>query len=144
MYNTAYRLYLLAAIVAPLIKGSKKGRASLLRSLDVLATGSLLVYALKAITNEKRPDSSQDNSFPSSHTLESFAVATTTGAFARREAPVWYAGAALIGLSRIARDRHYTWDVLVGAISGYLLGRWELQSPRGLLLRLILRRQSSS
>lgn len=143
MSNIAYRLYLLAALVTPLITGGKKGRASLLRSLDVLAAGSLLAYGVKAITNEKRPDSSQDNSFPSSHTLESFAVATTTGAFAQREAPVWYAGATLIGLSRILRDRHYTWDVLVGAVSGYLLGCWELQSPRGLLLRLILRRRSS-
>jgi len=139
MSNIAYRLYLLTTIVLPLVKDGKKAQAGSLRTLDVLCTGSLLSYGLKALTNEKRPDSSKSNSFPSSHTLESFATATTTSAFARREAPLWYAGAALIGLSRILRDRHHVRDVLAGAALGYLLARWELRCRRGLLLRILLR-----
>ncbi len=141
MYKLAYHGYLLTAILLSFLKGGRR-QAGCLRTLDALCVGAAMSYGLKALTDEKRPDSSGDDSFPSSHTLEAFAAATTTSAFARQEAPFWYAGAASIGLSRILRNRHHMRDVLIGATFGVLLARWELRSRRGLLLRLMLPRST--
>jgi len=69
-------------------------------------------------------------SFPSGHTALGFSLATAAGTVATlrgyRHAPyVWGAGmavAAFTGYLRLAADKHYASDVLVGALVGSLVG----------------------
>lgn len=66
------------------------------------------------------------NSFPSGHATVAFAAATV---FAMEyKSTVWipafsYTAASLISISRITENKHWTTDVFVGALLGYLSGR---------------------
>jgi membrane-associated phospholipid phosphatase len=80
---------------------------------------------------DPRPPDVEDNlSFYSGHVTLAFAVATSAGIVAQRRgyrtAPwVWtigYALAATTGYLRIAGDRHYLTDVVVGALTGTAIG----------------------
>lgn len=65
-------------------------------------------------------------SFPSGHTAKAFALATVVAHRYRR--PGWvpvlaYAVAAGVGLSRMTMDKHWSSDVLCGAILGHAIAR---------------------
>jgi len=67
-----------------------------------------------------------NSSFPSGHATVAFAAATVYAMEYR--STVWvpivsYTAASLISLSRITENKHWTTDVLVGAMLGYLSGR---------------------
>jgi membrane-associated phospholipid phosphatase len=67
-----------------------------------------------------------NSSFPSGHTTVAFAAATVF-AMEYRNRPlipiVAYSAATLIGLSRIAENKHWATDVLAGSAIGYLTGK---------------------
>lgn len=83
-----------------------------------------IVFPLKQITLENRPDSYKRNSFPSGHTTQAFMAAT----FLSREygyKSVWisvgaYTMATTVGVFRILNNRHWLSDILVGAGIGIL------------------------
>ena len=81
------------------------------------ASGVMLVG--KALIDEERPDDSDNDSFPSGHTTNAFAAATTLH---RRYG--WevgfpaYAVATLTGVARERARKHYGGDVVVGAAIG--------------------------
>lgn len=135
--------YLGLGVALPLLTDGRDGTNHSFRVLDALGTSALLSSSLKALTREKRPDTGERNSFPSGHATAAFAVAAMQSAFHPKQAPLWYAGAALIAGSRVRLHRHYTHDVLAGAALGYLSARWELSRPRGLILSPVLRRSAS-
>ncbi|MBB5716565.1 phosphatase PAP2 family protein [Sphingomonas aerophila] len=91
----------------------------------MLAAGST-TWLLKELVHERRPDDSDNRSFPSGHTSVSFAAATTL-----EKRYGWKAGlpalavARFVGLARVEADKHYIHDVLAGAAiggaSGFLL-----------------------
>lgn len=94
----------------------------------ILAKAELLMFAsaflLKTCTYEMRPDGSTPNSFPSSHTAQAFLGATLLSQEFKDELP-WmpyaaYGLASSVGLLRMANNRHYISDVLVGASLGIL------------------------
>ena len=128
-------VYLAAGVGLPLLEGGRLGRERAFRVADAGGVSVLLAYGLKAAIRERRPDGSDHGSFPSAHAAAAFAVAAMQSQFHPREAPFWFAGAALIGASRIAEHKHYLHDVLAGGALGYGVARLELSLPRGLVLR---------
>lgn len=90
-----------------------------------------LAEGLKDLTNRPRPyvvdptlrtpaGKEPDSSFPSGHTTVAFAGATVLAFDEPRLAPIGYAFAVLVGLSRIYEGVHYPTDVLAGAALGSL------------------------
>lgn len=112
-------------------------RSSWLRFAASSAFSGILMYAsvnsIKTVTNELRPDGTENNSFPSGHTAAAFMSATIMhkelGSKSAWYSVGAYSYATLIGLSRILENHHWVNDVMFGAglgiIStdiGYLIG----------------------
>ena len=79
---------------------------------------------LKIIAHKNRPDGTNNRGFPSSHTASAFASATGLAIEYGKDYP-WvpyasYTVAAGVGALRIAHNKHYLSDVLVGAGIGIL------------------------
>ncbi|HBH79234.1 MAG TPA: hypothetical protein DDY39_05350 [Nitrospira sp.] len=74
-----------------------------------------------------------DKSFPSSHAARSFAVAAVFADAYPQPVPfLLYTGAALISLSRIHTNEHFSSDVFAGAALGFVIGKvlsWRHQHP---------------
>lgn len=132
--STENILYLGAGVGMPLVLDGSSGTQHALRIADAMGTGVLLCEGIKALVREKRPDSNAHDSFPSGHATAAFAVATAASALHPSQTPFWFAGATLIAASRVGLHRHTVGDVLFGAALGYGVARWEIASPRGLLL----------
>lgn len=81
-------------------------------------------YLLKNTVHELRPDGSNYQSFPSGHTAQAFMAATfLTEEYGYRYKWLPYAAytvASGTGLLRMANNKHYICDVLVGAAIGVL------------------------
>lgn len=118
--NVGRDLLVGAALGVPAVQGDWRG--------DLQAGGSMLAaggvtFALKELIHERRPDGSDNKSFPSGHTSISFAAAA---ALDKRYG--WHAGlpalavASLVGFARVEADKHYVQDVLAGAAIGGLSG----------------------
>jgi membrane-associated phospholipid phosphatase len=75
-----------------------------------------VTQAAKFATNRDRPDGSNDHSLPSGHTAAAFATAGVVQRHYGWKAGIpAYAVASYIGASRMATNRHYLSDVLLGA-----------------------------
>lgn len=106
---------------------------------QVLAFGvnAAVTYSLKHAIHEKRPDGTDNHSFPSGHTSVAFSGATVLMHEYRKVSP-WigvagYAVATTVAVDRVRRNRHHWGDVMAGAAigvasteAGYLLGDWLL------------------
>ena len=85
------------------------------------STGTTLAstYLLKYTVKEERPDHSDEQSFPSGHTAITFSSATFIHKrYGLKYAIPAYVGSIYTGYTRIHADKHYTHDVLAGAILG--------------------------
>jgi hypothetical protein len=81
-------------------------------------------WALKEIVGRERPNGSNDESFPSGHTSNAFALASVADAHYGKNVGIpAYALASLIGLSRLRSNAHWLSDVVAGASLGHLVGR---------------------
>lgn len=117
--------FLAAGVAAPLLYG-KSHRPEVAGRFDKVLSVALATQALKAAFKERRPDGSSRDSFPSGHSSAAFAVALVNAQARPKDAPFWYAGAALIGDSRVTLKRHYVHDVVAGAALGLLVPRLNL------------------
>jgi len=83
-----------------------------------------IVNNTKKLTKELRPLGDQNNSFPSQHTAMAFVGATfldhELGYISPWISVAGYATASYVGYCRIARNAHWTNDVLMGAAVGIL------------------------
>ena len=80
-------------------------------------------YALKYAVGRTRPNGDV-RSFPSGHTSATFATATVLQRHYGWKAGLpFYALGAFTGASRIADDKHWTSDVIMGAVVGVTAGR---------------------
>ena len=132
--------YVLPVIGAGLLVGQLTGHRTVtrvaLRAGGAVAIAGGITTAVKFAVGRSRPRGDGDadlfrplsgwNSFPSGHTAVAFAVAT---AIAEETRDPWsdaalYGAATLTALARLNDDRHWTSDVLVGALLGHLSARW--------------------
>jgi hypothetical protein len=97
-------------------------RSVILLKGEIMALGA--VALLKKATHTLRPDGSSYNSFPSGHTTQAFAAATFLNEeYQDRYKWMPYASyglASSVGLLRVANNKHFISDVLVGAGLGIL------------------------
>lgn len=97
-------------------------RSAILLKGELLLSG--IVFASKYTFHNLRPDGSTYNSFPSGHTAQAFAAATFLteeyGSTYKWMPYVAYAAASSVGGLRMANNRHYISDVLMGAGIGIL------------------------
>jgi len=86
-------------------------------------------YALKHIVKEQRPDSDEEDSFPSMHTSSAFSGATLIHKrYGFKYAIIPYLGAIYVGYNRVHENRHYTRDVIAGALIG-AASSWFFTTP---------------
>lgn len=151
-FGGLYEMYTLAGLGAyGFIFKNQKLKTTTLLATQSYITGAAVESALKFLSGRTRPnyydplleaepsfkgplgntshayDGSRSNSsFPSGHTTVAFAAATV---FAMEyKSKLWvpivsYTAASLIGMSRITENKHWSTDVLAGAVLGYLSGR---------------------
>ncbi|MCC6186302.1 MAG: phosphatase PAP2 family protein [Chitinophagaceae bacterium] len=97
-------------------------RSAILLKGELMAIGA--GYALKFSTQVTRPDGSDNHSFPSNHAAQAFLAATFLSEEYKHTIR-WmpyaaYTVASSVAALRIANNRHYLSDVLVGAGIGIL------------------------
>jgi membrane-associated phospholipid phosphatase len=86
---------------------------------ESFATNIAVTHGLKYLVKEKRPDSSNLDSFPSGHTSASFQGATFIHLrYGLKYAIPAYIAATYVGFSRVYANKHYTHDVIAGAVIG--------------------------
>jgi len=132
--NSGNLAYLAGAIFVPVLTHENDGSSASIRAVDSLGTTLAITEILKDVSREKRPDSNSLDSFPSGHTSAAFSVATIESTFYPHQAPYWFAGATLIGASRLQLNRHHLQDVLAGAAIGFGTSKWEVSQRHGLIL----------
>jgi membrane-associated phospholipid phosphatase len=126
--------------------GQRRLQALGLHSVESIVIGNVVGGAIKFVAGRARPFVDIENpadfqlfrglsdtkyrSFPSGHTINAFAFASTV----TREVQFWYphsafyvgtvlySGAALMGISRIYNNQHWASDVMGGAAIGTLIG----------------------
>lgn len=105
-----------------------RSRTDLMNRTAILIKGELImlgtVTLIKDWTHQLRPDKSNYHSFPSGHTAQAFAAATFLSEEYKDCLP-WmpyaaYGLASTVGALRMANNKHYVSDVLLGAGIGIL------------------------
>lgn len=130
------RLLLLAVWVLLIVRGGARGRTAALLLVPVLFCADKLSSSiLKELISRPRPchdiggvpivqgihmlvDCGSGRSFPSSHAVNNFAVATLFSTYYRRWRWWFFGWASLVALSRPAVGVHYPSDILGGAAIG--------------------------
>ncbi|BCM89908.1 hypothetical protein IAD21_01758 [Abditibacteriota bacterium] len=137
-------LFVASGVLLPLAEDGSDRNQHALRAADSLLTSTLVTEALKRVIHEKRPDGSDDQSFPSRHASAAFAVASMQAHFHPNQAIFWYLGATAISVSRIKLRRHHVRDVVAGAAIGIATTQIEVRQRRGLLLFPFIHGSSNS
>jgi len=84
----------------------------------------LVVQGVKFTTRRERPDSSNNQSFPSGHTSSAFGTATVLERhFGPKAGIPAYGFATYVALARMSANKHHLSDVLMGAAIGVAAGR---------------------
>jgi undecaprenyl-diphosphatase len=130
------RILLAAVWLLLIIKGGVRGRTAALLLIPVLfCADKLSSSVIKELVSRPRPcqetggvpivqgihmlvDCGPGKSFPSSHAVNNFAVATLLSRYYRRWRVGFYLWASLVALSRPAVGVHYPSDIVGGSLIG--------------------------
>ncbi len=112
--------FMLLTIAALYLGGARK---EALVFAVVFGLTTAVTLGIKDLFYRPRPNAigpyqEYDSSFPSIHTTDAFALATTISRYHRRFSLVMFAWAVLIGFSRLYLGVHYLTDVIAGAVIG--------------------------
>ena len=130
-----YTQFVPAAVMVGMKAAGARSRSSwgrmLLSDAFSVALMTGVVQGLKNTTNVTRPDGSDNHSFPSGHTATAFMTATMLNKEYGYKSP-WigigaYSVATVTGLMRMANNKHWLSDVMVGAGVGIMateFGYW--------------------
>ena len=112
--------------------GARGRRAGVAATIASLGTTYVVQRLVKPVFRRRRPWVSRDvmvvgvrttdASFPSGHAASSFAAATAVATFYPRSAPLVFALATGVALSRVHLGHHFPSDVTVGALLGVASG----------------------
>ena len=117
----------IAALAIPTVQGDWKGTGQ--TAIAIVATAKT-TDLLKKITDEERPDHSDNRSFPSGHTSVSFAAAASLEKRYGWEVGLpAHAVAAFVGVARVQANKHFWHDVIAGAALGEAAG-WLIVSKK--------------
>ena len=98
---------------------------------ESLLESTVVVTGLKYAVGRERPDGSNNQSFPSGHTITAFCFAPVVTRYWGWEAGVpAYFLATVTGLARVEGDHHYLSDVLAGATLGVVIGNSVVYAPK--------------
>ena len=134
--------FLVAGLLALL--GGPQGRRAAVTGLAAVGTASLVVNQPMKLAGERhRPDRDglgvpqqrwvrmpSSTSFPSGHSASAAAFAVAVGDVLPGAPAAAAGGSSVVGFSRVYTGVHYPSDVLVGATSGALLGRFVSRAAR--------------
>ncbi len=131
MLGNGGALWIITALILLFFRKTRRAGAAMLVALLIgLLVGNVVI---KELVMRPRPfvthpdltallDPGDQWSFPSAHTLSSFAAATALFFFHRKSAILAYLAAALIAFSRLYASVHYPTDILAGILLGILCG----------------------
>jgi membrane-associated phospholipid phosphatase len=117
------------AIVGSVLAAGRFARGQRFRdaTYDVAVAAGVTVtytFALKYAVGRERPNEENNQSFPSGHTSNAFAMAAALdGHYGKKVTIPAYTLAALVGWARLRDNVHWLSDVLAGATLGYIVGR---------------------
>jgi hypothetical protein len=119
--------FLLPAALASQVAGNAANRVLLQRTgrglTRTLILTQLVVGPIKLAVQRRRPDGSDQYSFPSGHTANTFAIARYVQRdFGTPSSLLPYALAVTTAMGRIEGGRHYLSDVLMGGSLGLIVG----------------------
>ncbi len=119
-------------IALAILGGPKGRRAGAATAVASLTATYVVQQRVKPIFRRVRPFVNReaavvgvrpaDHSFPSGHTASSFAAATVLAMFYPRAAPLAYAVATGVGVSRVHLGVHFPSDAAVGGVIGIGIG----------------------
>lgn len=106
------------------VEGSSSWKRCMVNSALSMGLTVGVTYTLKQTIHEKRPDGTDNKSFPSGHTAAAFAGAAVLDKEYRKVSP-WisvagYAIATTVAVDRVCRNHHHWHDVAAGAAIGFL------------------------
>jgi membrane-associated phospholipid phosphatase len=114
------------ALLLPVARDDREGTYQAAYSIG---SGAVIALIGKALVDEERPDNSGDDSFPSGHTTNAFASATTLHRrYGWKTGFPAYAVATLTGVARERSRQHHWYDVVAGAVIGSATG-WFFTDP---------------
>jgi membrane-associated phospholipid phosphatase len=99
-------------------------RAMTYDMLDAVIVNFGYSQVIKVAVGRERPNGENDQSFPSGHASNAFAIAAVAERhYGWKIGVPGYILAGVVGASRIQQDKHYVSDVVAGATLGYIVGR---------------------
>jgi hypothetical protein len=103
-------------------------------SVEALTDSSIVILALKVVTNRQRPLSDDHDgafweggkSFPSGHAIMSWTMASVVAHeyHSRWMAAAAYGTAGAVSAARFTGKNHFASDLVIGSTLGYLMGRF--------------------
>jgi membrane-associated phospholipid phosphatase len=117
-------LFTAAMFTAGRFSDRPRFRAMTYDMVDAVIVNFGYSQVLKVAVGRERPNGENNQSFPSGHASNAFALATVAERhYGWKVGVPAYVLAGIVGASRIQQDKHYVSDVVAGATLGYIVGR---------------------